>query len=154
MSGTGARVDVRLGASEVPGRRRPTTLAVALSALALGAAALAPSASAAPGHLAGTWVSVDVDRSNQWMRVRGAGNRVYAMTYRDDFTTGVCGGPPAKVVGHLRVDGNSLVVRGTLVCLHRGNRLPGQRVVMELEYHPGSDTITDPAAEVVWVRAG
>ena len=152
MSGTGARVDVRLGAREVPGRHRPTTLAVALSALALGAAALAPPALGAPGPLAGIWTSVDVDGSNQTMRVRGAGNPVYAMTLRDDFTTGACGGPPAKVVGRARVDGTTLVMRGTLVCLYRGNPIPGQRVTVSFDYHAGSDTLTDYAG-VVWVRA-
>ena len=151
MSSTGARVEG--GVKEVHARRRRrSTLAVGLSVLALGAAALAPPASGAPGPLAGTWTSVDVDGSNQTLRVKGAGNPVYAMTLRDDFTTGACGGPPAKVVGRARVDGDTLVMRGTLVCLHRGNPIPGQRVTISFDYHAGSDTLTDDA-RVVWVRA-
>ena len=153
MGATGARAEARhLGTREAPGGAWPHRLGLVLSVLLLGAALLASPASAFPGHLAGTWTSVDTDGSNQTMRIRGAGHPVYAMTLRDDFTTGACGGPPAKVVGRARADGNALVMRGTLVCLHRGNPIPGQRVTVNFDYHAGSDTLTDDAG-VVWVRA-
>lgn len=103
---------------------RARTLAVAVSLFA-GAVGLVPPASAAAGPLAGTWASVDVDGSNQTLKVKGAGNPVYAIVLRDDFTSGVCGGPPAKLVGHGAADGAELFMRGTLVCLHGGNPPPG-----------------------------
>jgi hypothetical protein len=134
-------------------RRRTATAALALSLAAGGAAALAPPASAAGGPLAGRWTSTDVDGSSQTLRIRGAGTPVYAMTLRDDVTTGVCGGPPAKVVGHGVADEDGVWMSGPLVCLPGGNPLPRQRIGIFFEYDGTSDTLTDPSG-VVWVRAG
>lgn len=134
---------------------RTTTgaLAIATSLLGIGAVALAPPASAAQGDLAGSWTSVDVDGSHQTLRIRGAGKPVYAMFLRDDFTSGACGGPPAKVVGRAVVRGHELLMRGTLVCRRGGNPLPGQRISFSLHHDAGSDTLVDDAG-VVWRRAG
>ena len=74
------------------------------------------------------------------------------MFYVDDFTSGICGGPPAKVVGRAVVDGNVLFTRGTLVCLHGGNPLPGERILGTYEYRAGTDTLIDSSG-VVWHRA-
>jgi len=153
MNGTGTRATARLlGAERVVRRRLATTLAIAVSTLALSAAVLAPPASATAGALAGTWVSVDVDGSNQTLEIKGAGNPVYSMSFVDDFTTGVCGGPPAKLVGHGVADGDGVFLLGTLVCLHGGNPIPGERVSFSLEYDAATDTLTDFAG-VVWERA-
>lgn len=133
-------------------RRRTGALTLASGMLALGAVAVAPPASAAPGVLAGSWTSVDVDGSHQTLRIRGSGKPVYAMFLRDDVTSGVCGGPPAKVVGHAVVRGHELLMRGTLVCQGRGNPLPGERLSLHLHHDAGSDTLTDDAG-VVWRRA-
>ena len=132
-------------------RSRTAPLVIASGILALGAMVLTPPASAAPGNLAGSWTSVDTDGSHQTLRIRGSGTPVYAMFFRDDQTSGACGGPPAKVVGHAVVRGRELLVRGTLVCLRGGNPLPGERITIGLHHDAGSDTLTDDAG-VVWTR--
>lgn len=132
--------------------RRTGPLTIASGILAIAAVALTPPASAAPGSLAGSWSSVDVDGSHQTLRIRGSGKPVYAMFLRDDFTSGACGGAPAKVVGHAVVHGRELLMRGTLVCHRRGNPLPGVRISFGLHHDPGNDTLTDDAG-VVWRRA-
>jgi hypothetical protein len=109
MNGTGTTAEARLlRVKGVIGRRLATTLALAVSMLALIAAVLAPPAAATPGALAGTWASVDTDGSNQTLHIKGSGDPVYSMVLRDDFTSGVCGGPPAQLVGHAVADGNVL----------------------------------------------
>lgn len=132
-------------------RRRITTLGATLSALAIGVAVVAGPAAAKPGNLAGSWVSVDLDGSNQTLRIKGAGRHVYAMFYRDDRTSGICEGAPAKVTGRGVAEGNELAARGTLVCLPGGNPLPGQRVAVHYHYDAGTDTLTDSWG-VVWQR--
>jgi hypothetical protein len=154
-SGAGRRCDWGImnctGSTHVR-RRRIKTLGATLSALAIGVAVVAaPPASAKPGNLAGSWVSVDLDGSNQTLRIKGAGNHVYAMFYRDDRTSGICGGTPAKVTGRGVAEGNELAARGTLVCLPGGNPLPGQRVAVQYHYDAGTDTLTDSWG-VVWQR--
>jgi hypothetical protein len=141
------------GVTQAMGRRLATTVAIAASVLTFSVTALAPPASATSGALAGTWTSVDLDGSNQTLRVTEAGHPVYSTFYRDDFTSAVCGGPPAKLVGHGVSDGNGLTVVGTLVCLHRGNPIPGERVSLRFEYDAAADTLTDDSG-VVWERAG
>jgi hypothetical protein len=154
MNDTGTEGRARLlGVKRAMGRRLTMTAAIAVSVLVLGVTALAPPATATTGSLTGTWTSVDVDGSNQTMRIKGAGNPVYSIFLRDDFTSGACGGPPAKLVGHGTSDGHELFVRGTLVCLHGGNPIPGVRVWFSLEYDVAADTLTDGAG-VVWERAG
>jgi hypothetical protein len=133
-------------------RPRLTTLGVGVGALVVSVAMLAAPASAKPGHLAGNWASVDLDGSNQTLRIKGAGKHVYSTFYRDDRTSGICGGSPAKVVGRAVAQGNELAVRGTLVCLPGGNPLPGQKVIVSYEYDAGTDTLTDSWG-VVWERA-
>lgn len=140
----------RTGSTHVGGRR-VTTWITTLSALAVVGAVVAAPASAKSGDFAGSWVSVDLDGSNQTLRIKGAGNHVYAMFYRDDRTSGICGGAPAKVTGRGVAEGDALASRGTLVCLPGGNPLPGQRVATEYHYHAGTDTLTDSWG-VVWRR--
>jgi hypothetical protein len=132
---------------------RASVLALALGLPVLGVAVVAPPATASGGQLAGTWTSVDTDGSHQTLRVRGAGTPGYAVTLRDDFTSGVCGGPPAKLVGHGRALESGLLVVGTLVCLHGGNPVPGERIVFEFLYDAAGDTLTDDSG-VVWERSG
>jgi hypothetical protein len=154
MDGTGTpkRAEL-LGLKRGIGRRLATAGTTAAAVLAFSVTALAPPASAAPGPLAGSWTSVDLDGSHQTLRIKGAGHPVYSTFYRDDFTSGVCGGPPAKLVGHGVSDGTGLTVVGTLVCLHRGNPIPGERVSLRYEYDAATDTLTDDSG-VVWERAG
>ena len=134
-------------------RRLSTVLAVAVGLLALGAAPLASPASAAPGQgaLAGVWSSIDTDGSHQTLSLMGAGNPNYGAYYEDDFTSQVCGGPPAKVVGRAVAVEDGLFVRGTLVCLHGGNAFPREHIVLLFEYDSATDTLTDEAG-VVWSR--
>jgi hypothetical protein len=131
---------------------RALALVLALGLPVLGAVTVPAPATAAAGELAGTWTSVDVDGSHQTLRVRGAGTPGYAVTLRDDATSGACGGPPAKLVGHGRAHEGGLLVVGTLVCLHGGNPVPGVRIVFDLEYDPADDTLTDDSG-VVWERS-
>lgn len=154
MNGTTSNIETDLGGLRVERRRRVLIRALTASALSFGliAGILALPASAAPGALAGTWTSEDLDGSNQSLELRGAGNPGYAAFLRDDFTSGVCGGPPAKLVGPAVADGDVLVVRGTLVCLPGGNPIPGVRVFLTFQYDAGTDTLTDDAG-VVWERA-
>jgi hypothetical protein len=153
MNGAATQTDGRVLAVEGgTGRRLASAAAVAAGLLAL-SAAVAPPAGATPGNLAGTWASVDVDGSNQTLRIKGAGKPVYAISLRDDFTSGACGGPPAKLVGHAVANGNELSVTGTLVCLHGGNPIPGERVSSSMDYNAATDTLIDSSG-IVWNRTG
>ena len=152
MSGIGTRDKTRLwGLKRVTGRLA-MALAVVMGMFAFSIAVVAPPASAAAGELAGTWTSVDLDGSNQTLRITGAGNPVYAVFLHDDLTSGVCGGASAKLVGHGVADGNELLVQGTLVCVHGGNPIPGERIVFTFEYDEATDELTDFFG-VVWERA-
>ena len=126
-------------------------LVAATIALA-GVAALPAPASAAPGELSGTWTSVDLDGSNQTLKVSGSGNPTYAVVLRDDETSGVCGGAPAQLVGPGSVDGDELVVLGRLVCVPGGNPLSGGPILFTFEHDAATDTLTDFTG-VVWHRA-
>jgi len=141
------------GAKPLIRRRVTTMLAVVVGLLALGAAPLASPASAAPGQgaLAGVWSSIDTDGSHQTLMIMGAGNPNYAAYYEDDFTSAVCGGPPAKLVGRALAVEDGLLVRGTLVCLHSGNPFPREHIVLFYEYDAAADTLTDESG-VVWTR--
>jgi hypothetical protein len=121
--------------------------------LACGLALLAPPASASQGELAGQWTSVDLDGSNQTLRIAGAGTPTYAIFLTDDATSGGCGGPPAKLVGSGRVDGDDLDVVGTLVCESGGNPIPGVRIPVGFTHDDATDTLLDFSG-VVWHRAG
>ena len=152
MNQTGGNATVELPSpKQVRASRLALRLAIALSCLAYVVAMSAPPASASGGRLAGLWTSVDIDGSNQTLTIKGAGNPAYSMVLRDDFTSGACDGPPAKVVGHGRAAGNDLFIFGTMVCLHGGNPIPGERISFGLEYDVATDTLTDSAG-VVWER--
>jgi hypothetical protein len=111
---------------------------------------LAPPASAASGPLAGTWVSVDSDGSNQTLTIRGSGRRVYAMTYFDESATQACDGNPARISGPGFVDGDHIVHVGPVVCLPGGNVLES-RFAVSYDYHAGTETLTDDFG-IVWHR--
>ena len=119
--------------------------------VAVASTALAPTALAASGGLAGTWTSVDTDGSNQTLAVRGSGGRVYSMVYVDESATNACGGAPARISGPGFVDGDGVVMVGPLVCLPGGNVFR-ERFAIGFEYDPGADTLTDDFG-IVWHRA-
>ncbi len=152
MNGTDSHLEAELGGVRVGKWRRAVILAIAVSTLAFSAGFLAQPASAAPGALAGTWTSVDVDGSNQTLQLKGSGNPFYSAFLRDDFTSGVCGGPPAKLVGPAIAFDSEVSITGTLICLPGGNPIPGVRVGFNLVYDPVTDTLTDDAG-VDWQRA-
>ncbi len=134
-----------------PPRRLLATLAV----LAAGVAVLAPATAAAAsgsGPLAGTWTSTDTDGSHQTLDITGSGNRVYSMVYVDDSATGACGGDPARFSGPGFVDGDSVLMVGTLVCQPRGNPLKG-RLEVSFQHDAEADTLVDDF-DIVWSRAG
>ena len=122
-----------------------TTVAVALGG------ALAPAATAAPGDLAGTWTSTDLDGSSQRLDVNGSGNHGYSMFLYDDEATSACGGDPARLTGTGQMDGDTLTMTGSLTCLPGGNVLRF-RIDYVFVYSAGADTLTD-ASGVVWHRA-
>lgn len=108
----------------------------------------AGTAGADGGVLAGTWSSTDTDGSAQTLRISGSGTRTYAMYLLDQAGT-VCGGAPASVAGTGVVDGDSLVLTGTLAC-RPGGAILG-RGSIGFTYDAGSDTLTDEFG-VVWRR--
>lgn len=111
----------------------------------------APSVSAASGPLAGTWVSVDSDGSNQTLDIRGSGRRAYAMTYFDESATSACEGNPARLSGPGFVDGDHIRHSGPVVCLPGGNVFES-RFSVSYHYDAGTDTLTDDFG-IVWHRA-
>jgi len=130
-----------------------TALSIAASLFVAAAGlALAPGASAASGPLAGTWTSVDNDGSNQVLDISGSGNRAYSMAYVDDSATSACGGDPARISGPGFVEGEDVLMVGSIVCLPGGNGLR-ERISIYFDYDAGSDTLTDDFG-IVWHRAG
>ena len=107
--------------------------------------------SAASGPLAGTWVSVDSDGSNQTLNIRGSGRRAYAMTYFDESATSACGGNPARVSGPGFVNGDHIRHSGPVVCLPGGNVFRS-RFSVSYHFDGGTDTLTDDFG-IVWHRA-
>lgn len=130
-----------------------TLLSIAAGAIfACVSAMLAPSAWAASGGLAGRWSSVDGDGSTQTLSITGSGGQAYAIVYDDESATGACSGAPARIVGPGFVDGNDVVMEGTLVCLPGGNPFRS-RLAIGFSYDAGTDTLTDSFG-IVWHRAG
>lgn len=126
-----------------------TAVGVVLAAVST---ALAPPALAAEGSLAGTWASVDTDGSNQTLSITGSGRRVYSMVYFDESASSACAGAPARVAGPGFVDGDSVYLVGTLVCLPGGNPFR-ERLTISFDYDAGTDTLTDGFG-ITWERTG
>jgi hypothetical protein len=101
--------------------------------------------------LAGAWTSVDADGSNQTLSIMGSGSHAYSMIYYDESATSACEGDPARVAGPGFVDGDDLVMVGTLACLPGGNRFRS-RIEITYHYDAGTDTLTD-AFGIEWHRA-
>jgi hypothetical protein len=100
----------------------------------------------------GRWTSTDFDGSHQMLDIRGAGRTGhYALSLFDDSATTACEGSPAHLRGSGVVDGDSLVMTGTLVCRPGGNPLRF-RTSLAFTYDPGTDTLTDESG-VAWDRA-
>jgi len=139
------------GASKEENVMRRVLFAVTCSlVLAVISVKVASPASAQQGVLSGTWTSTDHDGSNQQLDIRGSGKGSYAMRLYDDSATGACGGSPARFVGRGVVDGNELLMRGTLVCLPGGSHLG--RINIGFVYSPETDTLTDETG-VTWYRS-
>jgi hypothetical protein len=122
------------------------------SAVLVATASLAApsSATASPGELAGTWTSTDTDGSSQTLMIRGSGEGTYGMSLFDDAAT-ACGGSPAGFVGSGTVDGETLLMFGTLTCRPGGNFIRS-RIPYEFTYSSATDTLTDFTG-VTWTRA-
>jgi hypothetical protein len=105
---------------------------------------------ASTGELAGTWISVDADGSVQTLDITGSGETAYSMVYVDESATGACNGAPARVSGPGFVDGDVVVMFGTLVCLPGGNVFRS-RLTLGYEFDPGTGTLTDSFG-IVWHR--
>lgn len=125
-----------------------TVLAIAAG---LVLAMLPTTAWASSGQLAGTWTSIDGDGSVQTLSITGSGQTAYAMVYVDESATGACNGAPARVSGPGFVDGDGVLMFGTLVCLPGGNVFRS-RITLGYEYDPGAGTLTDSFG-IVWHRA-
>ena len=128
-------------------------LLVATSSMVLALAPFAAeTATAAPDDVfRGTWTSIDTDGSNQLLTIRGWGQDRLAMFLFDDSATTACHGSPAHLQGSGVVNGDHLLMRGTLTCMPGGNPLTG-RTSLRFVYHLGSDTLTDNTG-VRWHRS-
>jgi hypothetical protein len=115
-------------------------------------AMLPATAWASSGGLAGSWTSVDADGSLQTLDITGSGQTAYSMVYVDESATGACDGARARVSGPGFVDGDVVVMYGTLVCLPGGNVFRS-RLTLSYEYDPDTGTLTDSFG-IVWHRAG
>jgi hypothetical protein len=127
---------------------------VAICSAVLTAVALGASAAASPRDDAfrGTWTSIDVDGSNQTLAIQGSGQTGHhAMFLFDDSATTACDGSPAHLQGSGVVEGDSLVMIGTLTCMPGGNPLRG-RTSVGFVHDPGTDTLSDDSG-VTWYRA-
>lgn len=128
-------------------------LLVIACSVVLAAAALGSPTAASPrdDEFRGTWTSIDIDGSHQKLDIGGSGRRGrHSMFLFDDSATTACGGSPAHVVGSGVVDGNRLLMRGTLTCKPGGNPLGG-RTSIRFVYRPATDTLTDNSG-VTWHR--
>lgn len=112
---------------------------------------ISPPAFAASGLLAGPWVSVDTDGSNQTLNIRGSGHRPYAMTYFDESATSACAGNPARISGPGFVDGDHVHHTGPVICLP-GGKIFTSRFSVGYAYDAGTDTLTDDFG-IEWHRA-
>ena len=127
---------------------------VAICSLVLAGVAMGAGAAASPQDdvFRGSWTSIDNDGSHQTLDIQGSGRGGHhAMFYFDDAATGQCDGSPAHAQGSGEVDGNTLVMTGTLTCMPGGNPLRF-RLSITFEYDPGTDTLTDDFG-VLWHRA-
>jgi hypothetical protein len=127
---------------------------VVICSLVLAGVAMGAGAAASPQDdvFRGSWTSTDNDGSHQTLDIQGSGQGGHhAMFLFDDFTSGACEGSPAHVQGAGVVDGDRLVMTGTLTCMPGGNPLRF-RVSITFEYNPDTDTLTDDSG-VTWYRA-
>ncbi len=123
-------------------------LALAATALSIMiAAVLVVGAAAAPDPFKGTWYSVDIDTSNQTLRIGGGPGSSYHARYYDEGAS-VCGwipgasGPAASANGSLSATG--LVLSGSLpvYCLTSPRTFYGDGS-FTFTYDPGTDTMLD-----------
>lgn len=111
----------------------------------------APAAVAAPeAGINGSWVSVDLDGSNQTLSIHGSGDH-RSMTLYDDLASNACDGDPARGQGSGTLDGDVLFVRATITCQPGGSLVHGH-VELAFAYDSETDTIVDFSG-VVWERA-
>jgi hypothetical protein len=129
-------------------------LLVGIFSVVLAAVVLGVGASASPRDdvFRGSWTSIDIDGSHQTLDIQGSGQSGHhAMVLFDDSATVACDGSPARVQGSGLVDGDSLLMTGTLTCMPGGNPLRG-RISLGFVYNPGTDTLSDDTG-VTWHRA-
>jgi hypothetical protein len=127
---------------------------VALCSMVLGEFALGVTAMASPQGdvFRGSWTSIDIDGSHQTLDVEGLGRTGrHAMFLFDDSATTACHGSPAHLQGAGVVEGERLLMTGTLTCIPGGNPLRG-RTSLGFVYDPGTDTLSDDS-QVTWYRA-
>ncbi len=128
--------------------RRIAALSVGAMLLAVGLIAGLPTAATSkpdahrwPRPFVGLWSSVDVDGSNQYLRIKPGDQGLYRVSYYDDMT--LCGFP-AFAYGGASADGLDLTVAIQVWCLEDPPRywLPWDFTVT---YDPGTDTLVwDP----------
>jgi hypothetical protein len=133
---------------------------VALMAVAgslLMAGALVITAAAAPNPFRGAWHSVDVDGSNQTLRIGGGPGSSYHVHYFDDGAT-VCGLDPvtgdflyaAFARGVLAGSGYTIAGDLPVYCLAHPRYLYAT-APFGYTYDPGTNTLTDVQG-IVWYR--
>jgi hypothetical protein len=123
---------------------------LAVSAGTLLGIGLLPAAHAsADDAFTGTWVSTDTDGSHQTLTVHGAAPSQRAVTYLDDVATQACNGAAATIKGHGSVDGDAMVLSGSLRCEPGTRPLRGVTVTFQ---HQADDTLLDGFG-ITWTRA-
>ena len=131
--------------------KRAALIMATTAILVTAGAVLSPTAAlAASGPLAGTWTSVDNDGSTQTLAVTGTGRHAYSMVYVDEIATSACGGDPAMLSGPGFVQGEDVLMVGSLVCVPGGNPVRS-RLAIFFDYDSGADTLTDGFG-IVWTR--
>jgi hypothetical protein len=135
-------------------KRMQRIVLVGMCSVVLAAVVLSVGAWASPRDdvFRGSWTSIDIDGSHQTLDIQGSGQSGHhAMVLFDDSATTACQGSPARVQGSGLVDGDSLLMTGTLTCMPGGNPVRG-RTSVRFVYNPGTDTLSDDSG-VTWYRA-
>jgi hypothetical protein len=120
---------------------------ISIAAGACVSAILASRAWAASGGLVDAWTSADTDGSTQTPSITGSGGSL-SDGLRRRVSRRHLTRRPARIVGRGFVDGNEVVMEGTLVCLPGGNPFRS-RLAIGFRYDAGSDTLTDSFG-IVW----
>jgi hypothetical protein len=115
-----------------------------------------PTASGTSGttekSIVGSWSAIDEgDHCREALNITKTAGAVYQVVLYDTLASTFCKTTPATVTSTGTYSDHRLSTSGTLVC-EDGRRLDST-VTTSYIYHPGTDTITEDASNVVWTRS-